>query len=64
MQAVENKQGPRSADVDGIIQEATDVPEQVKRYVLKKLRKDDGGLAQRKKQGGCDASALSVIQDL
>ena len=35
------------ANLNKIIQDATDVPEQVKRYVLKKLRKKDGGLAQR-----------------
>ncbi|MBQ3202791.1 MAG: hypothetical protein IJB36_04020 [Clostridia bacterium] len=29
------------------VNEAANVPEQVKRYVLKKIRKDDGGLAQR-----------------
>ena len=30
-----------------VIENATDVPEQVKRYVLKKIRKGDGSLAQR-----------------
>lgn len=29
------------------VEECTNIPEQLKRYVLKKLRKDDGGLAQR-----------------
>lgn len=29
------------------VEACTDIPEQVKRYVLKKLRKDDGALAQR-----------------
>ncbi|MBQ9841627.1 MAG: hypothetical protein IJO42_00780 [Clostridia bacterium] len=34
-------------NLEKVIKDATDVPEQVKRYVLKKLRKKDGGLAQR-----------------
>ncbi len=38
-------------DIAGIVErainESTNVPEQVKRYVLKKIRKNDGGLAQR-----------------
>lgn len=29
------------------VHDATNIPEQLKRYVLKKIRKDDGGLAQR-----------------
>ena len=36
-----------AALVEKTIKEATNIPEQLKRYVLKKLRKDDGGLAQR-----------------
>ena len=30
-----------------VVEDSTNIPEQVKRYVLKKLRKNDGGLAQR-----------------
>ena len=33
--------------LEKVIKESTDVPEMVKRYVTKKLRKNDGGLAQR-----------------
>ncbi len=30
-----------------VVEQSTNIPEQLKRYVLKKIRKDDGGLAQR-----------------
>ena len=33
--------------VEKAVNDATNIPEQLKRYVLKKIRKDDGGLAQR-----------------